>query len=364
MKKILKYCFNTNLWNPTKNEWCQLLASLPKDDREKITRFMFKRDSKQSLVGQVLIRYCLMNLLNIEWNNLCIARTQNGKPFLKLKETLTLAKLTSFDNKVDFNVSHAGDYTIIAAGVVSSSSKKVEKLDEFDQSFKIGTDVMKIDVDHAKASNSSENGESIYQIELRKHERVINGKFSNTEKNFIYNKINPVEKLSAFYRLWCLKESYVKALGDGIGFDVKRVELIPQSELLIDLNLKRHLVANDTQIFVDSKLVKTCKFYEQYYSNRLSNNESEGPTILHIMTLCVVEKDKNNGTKETKEASSSSLNNIQTSSFSENDEFIEITLKEILESNMCTETINETNTKEYDEYWNKFCQKVESPFKI
>ena len=217
MKKILKYCFNTSIWAPTRLEWLNLMSALPTDERERITRYMFKSDLKQTLIGQILIRYCLKNLINVEWNQLVIDRTAKGRPYLKLKETLSGAKISNFDYQVDFNVSHAGDFCIIAAGIyhISSTSGSTSKKNEDssnEDNFKIGTDVMKIDITQIRASNPNDDDEVLFQKELEKHERVINSKFSNLEKGYIYNRPNTIERLTAFYRLWCLKESYVKGI--------------------------------------------------------------------------------------------------------------------------------------------------------
>ena len=73
-------------------------------------------------------------------------------------------------------------------------------------------------------------------MELQRHERVIAGKFSAAEQAFIHGKPSPVERLSAFYRLWALKESYVKALGDGLGFDLKRIEVRARFFIYFDLH--------------------------------------------------------------------------------------------------------------------------------
>lgn len=215
---------------------------------------------------------------------------------------------------------------------------------------------MKIEVDErTRLNNPHDTEEAIYEKELSRHDRVISSKFSNAEKSFIYNKISPVEKLSAFYRLWSLKESYVKALGDGIGFDLRRIEVQPHSELFIDLISKRHLVAMDTTIHVDNKLRKNCKFYEQYFTKNLLNPKEEssgtaGKTQLHIITACIVDKEKKD--------------QGQVSEMSETNEFVEISLDDILTLIIgCTtlDTIDESNSQEYEEYWLKFNQKGESP---
>lgn len=356
MKKFLKYCFNTSTWKPNKVEWLQLLSSITKEEREKVTSFAFKSNSKQTLIGRVLIRYCLQKLLNIEWSCLVIGQSSKERPCLKIKETLNLAKMNSMQYHVDFNVSHSGDYTIIFAGISTLNSAKKSNDNDSDDYFKLGTDVIKIEVDErTRLNNPQDSEEAIFQKVLNRHERVITSKFSNVEKNFIYNKVSPVEKLSAFYRLWSLKESYVKAIGEGIGFDLKRIEVHPSSELFIDLIIKRHLVAMDTQIYIDSKLVKNCKFYEQYFTNNLLNPKEDSSNVktqLHIMSACIIDKEKNQSQTSSMEART------------EMNEFTEMSLEDILTSILsCTslETIDESNNHEYEEYWSKFNQKAESP---
>jgi len=365
MKKFLKYCFNTSSWQPNRVEWLQLLSSIPKEERDKVTRFAFKSNAKQTLIGRVLIRHCLHKLLSIEWSALSLGQTPKGRPYLKTKETLCQAGLNTLPFYVDFNVSHSGDYTIIFAGVQTvtvpgggSGSKRAD-LDTSDDYFRLGADVMKIEVDErTRVSHRQESEEAVFQQELNRLERVISSKFSNTEQNFIYSKISPVEKLSAFYRLWSLKESYVKAVGDGVGFDLRRIEAQPQSELFIDLMSRRHLVAMDTVLSVDSKVLRNCKFYEQYFTNNLLNaaGSSSGgaKTQLHIITTCIVDKEK--GGQGTQAQASMEAR-------TECNEFVEISLEEILTSIIsCTslDTIDESNSQEYEEHWVKFKQKSES----
>jgi hypothetical protein len=210
---------------------------------------------------------------------------------------------------------------------------------------------------------------------------VIESEFSELEKNYIYSKSNPVEKLSAFYRLWCLKESYVKALGDGIGFDIKRVECVPNSELLIDLIRKKHLVVDDTKLLVDGKLVKNCKFYEQYFTSNCANSPKDNANNkvqLHVMTVCIIEKEKltkasssaglsicspSSANTNTTSSSSSSSSSIHEVIRTEMDEFVELNLTDIMPFMMAIEKpVDDATTKEFEENWLKFTEKAESPF--
>ncbi|RNA39483.1 L-aminoadipate-semialdehyde dehydrogenase-phosphopantetheinyl transferase [Brachionus plicatilis] len=343
MRKILKFCFNTTAWSPSRSEWLALLSSLPKEERERTTSYMFKRDSKQTLIGQALIRYCIKCFLNTDWQNICIGRNSKNRPFLKLKETLCLSQLKSVDFVIDFNVSHSGDYTIIIAGMFPTK----KKADDLEESPKLGSDVMKIDITRSKIRHPNESDEFLFQHQLELFERVVESKFSNAEKAYIHNRPNPVERLTAFYRLWSLKESYVKAQGDGIGFDIKRIECIPRSDLLFDLNSKKGLVIEDTQILVDSKLVKNCRFYEQYFmysSDSVPNQYPSQRPHLHIMTHCIIESDKS--IKDRKDADQIG-------------EFVEIGLNDILKDLSYVENIEEFS--EFEEMWKGFSQKDEKP---
>lgn len=212
---------------------------------------------------------------------------------------------------------------------------------------------MKIDIDRSKSKLPNECDEVLFRNELQLHERVINSKFSTIEKNYIYNRPNPVERLTAFYRLWCLKESYVKAIGDGMGFDIKRIECLANSELLIDLNSKKYLVASDSQVFVDSKIVKNLKFYEQYFMNTIGDSKASNERPhLHIMTVCIVENEK---VKESKsQAEASGVMN----------EFVEITLSDLLNAFVLSDKVDEKLDAELEDLWLKFDQKDEKPLMI
>ena len=351
MKKLLKYYFNTNKWSPTKAEWLALLCALPKDERERISRYMFKRDQKQTLIGQVLIRYTLKNQFNLKWNHIVLSRDAKSRPYLNQAETVKLSGMKNLfkSSVLDFNVTHSGDYSAIVSGVLTTTSEVSSGLN-----FRIGVDMMKIDIDRSKIVNPDEtNLYNLYESELGQYARVINSKFGDNERNFIQNKSNSVEKLTAFYRLWCLKESYVKAVGDGIGFDLRRIECQITSDLFIDLNnnstnRNKCLVVDNTHVAVDAKPVRNCKFYEQYFLNRIENNLNH-LSELYILTFCVIEVDT---------ASSASAE----SGGEMLEEFKEVNLSDVMSCVIPVENIGPVNEPDFEKNWSEFCEKAEKPF--
>ncbi|KAL7063845.1 hypothetical protein AAHC03_04410 [Spirometra sp. Aus1] len=48
--------------------------------------------------------------------------------------------------------------------------------------------------------------------------------FAASEWNFLMSGSSDAAKMQRFFRLWCLKEAYVKALGVGLGMDLQTVE--------------------------------------------------------------------------------------------------------------------------------------------
>ena len=85
MRKFVKYCFNTSAWTPNKVEWLQLLSSVSREERDKVARFTFRANAKQSLLGRVLVRFCLQKLLGVEWSRLSLGHTAKDRPYLKLR---------------------------------------------------------------------------------------------------------------------------------------------------------------------------------------------------------------------------------------------------------------------------------------
>jgi 4'-phosphopantetheinyl transferase len=393
MKKILKYCFNTNKWSPSKAEWLTLMSSLPREERERIARYAFKRDQKQTLMGQILTRHALKLMLNMKWIHLCVQRDiKSGRPYLNQTETARLANMRQlFKTNVvlDFNITHAGDYTGLVAGVAAGPAAESAAAAAVSgaHGFRLGIDMMKIDVERARAAAANNTSSDtaidlygLYEAELANYARVITSKFGESERAYIQARSNSVERLTAFYRLWCLKESYVKATGDGIGFDLRRIECSINSDLFIDLSgaaaspashRNKCLVVDNTQVAVDTRPVKNCKFYEQYFLNRVENSVDH-LSELYILTFCVI--DQNSGEAASGGSSSGgSQPSTPTASVSSGglcssgeaellEEFREVTLADVMSSVVAVEPVTPVNSHEFEKMWTEFSEKTEKPF--
>ncbi|XP_060064366.1 L-aminoadipate-semialdehyde dehydrogenase-phosphopantetheinyl transferase-like isoform X2 [Ylistrum balloti] len=91
--------------------------------------------------------------------------------------------------------------------------------------------------------------------------KTMRRQFTNEEWRVIQSPATDKEKLRLFFRLWCLKESYVKALGVGIGFEVGRLNF-DLTTRNIDSN-----VTTDTTLKIDGTPMSEWAFEEQLLGN-------------------------------------------------------------------------------------------------
>lgn len=135
----------------------------------------------------MLIRKLIAEKLLIPWNEIHLQRTSKGKPFL-------VNDILSVHPNFNFNVSHQGDYAVLAS----------------EPELQVGIDIMKTDL---PGSGS-----------VPDFFRIMKRQFTETEWRVIKSMNNERLQLDMFYRHWALKESFIKAIGVGIGFNLQRIE--------------------------------------------------------------------------------------------------------------------------------------------
>ncbi|KAH6829652.1 hypothetical protein C2S53_011431 [Perilla frutescens var. hirtella] len=187
-KGVQRWIVDISNWKPSPHHFNLAITLLPFHEHSSITRFVKLEDRKRALVSR-LLQYALVHqVLGIPFDEIIIRRTPEGKPFLVCDSVKS-----GFPN-FNFNVSHHGDYVAIASepicvvglDIVSHSVPVNETADEFIQCF------------------------SSY--------------FSNLEWCNIFSASSSDEMLRVFYRYWCLKEAFVKAIGSGVGHKLDDVE--------------------------------------------------------------------------------------------------------------------------------------------
>ncbi|XP_059307748.1 uncharacterized protein LOC132059214 [Lycium ferocissimum] len=187
-KGLQRWIVDISEWNPSPLYFSFAMSFLPKHEHSSITRFFKMEDQKRALVSRLLQYALIHQVLGIPYNEIFIRRTAEGKPYLECdKPDLELPNF-------NFNASHHGDFVAIASepiclvglDIVAQTIPEKESVEEFIRSF------------------------SSY--------------FSRLEWFNIINAGSSRQILSEFYRYWSLKEAFVKAIGDGVGYKLDTVE--------------------------------------------------------------------------------------------------------------------------------------------
>lgn len=193
------------------------LSLLPAMEHNKILSYYKIEDQLCAFASSLLQYYYLAKYLNVRPSQIKINYNTYGKPYLDMLGVT-----------LKFNISHSGEYVIMAI------------TDNFD----VGIDVEEMD------------SEFIYQD-------VMKLLFRSSETS-------QVKSLTDFYHMFGKKEAYLKALGVGFG-----TELITTPELSLDLyqhgvidEFKRYHLASSTSL--DKHAVSLCIIENQrsYFRSR------------------------------------------------------------------------------------------------
>jgi len=159
-------------------------VALSLEERQRAERFLREQDRRAYVITHYELRRLLAEQLNVEPSHLEIVADEHGKPYLP-----------NYSDSVCFNISHSGECALIAIADVP-----------------VGVDIEK------------KNEKSDF---LAIAERF----FTQDEFSYISGKPYSDQK-DAFYTVWTLKESFVKAVGQGIVYGLDKFSVI-SPEMLI-----------------------------------------------------------------------------------------------------------------------------------
>ncbi|KAF8671583.1 hypothetical protein HU200_049907 [Digitaria exilis] len=183
---VRRWLVDVARWRPSPAQFDAVIALLPSHDRPAIARFVREDDRKRALVSRLLHYSLVHHVLRIPFRQINICRTPEGKPYLQKNGSA----LPNFN----FNTSHQGDYVGIAS----------EPL------YLVGLDIVSVSKPHGETASEFISNFSSY--------------LTHHEWNCIVRAGTPSQVLTEFYRYWCLKEAFVKAIGAGVGFGLQRIE--------------------------------------------------------------------------------------------------------------------------------------------
>ena len=142
-----------------------LLKLLPKQQQERIMLFKKPDDLQRSLLGEAMCRAILAKVLDQVPSTIELVKSEKGKPYLK------------DHNNIHFNLSHSGNWVVMVL-----------------HDKPVGVDV-----------------ENVREVDYR-----IAQRFFSKEEYAELDLLEGLAKRRLFFRLWTLKESYLKFLGKGL----------------------------------------------------------------------------------------------------------------------------------------------------
>lgn len=208
----------------TNNVFDNLMKYISDSKKIKIKKFINKKDQERSLIGELLLRYIICLKYQIKNKEICISIDEFGRPLLLNSKSY------------DFNISHSDEW--IVCGVNDKC---------------IGVDIEKI-------------------LSLD-YENIAKQFFTKEECDFIF-KTTLNWQLENFYRLWTLKESYIKAIGKGL--------LIALDSFTINID--------ESKIFAISDDKQNRWYFKEYsidtdYKTSICSLTNEFPNYIKVISL-------------------------------------------------------------------------------
>ncbi|KAI5120917.1 hypothetical protein M0805_002897 [Coniferiporia weirii] len=195
------------------------LVLVDTDSQARIKRFYHRKDSYRCLFGRLLPRL-LLKQHGVSPKEAAFGRTTSGKPFVSIPH---------LERTIGFNVSHDNEYVVMAFQLHTPQHGDTPQTEEKDVDVKtIGVDVMKVALPR-------------YEKTLASFVRSISDTLTPSECNSLLKSddnndenVHP-ERLRRLYFIWTLKEAYTKAIGLGLGFNFKRIDVdVHASQITVD----------------------------------------------------------------------------------------------------------------------------------
>lgn len=153
---------------------------LAEDEIDRADKLRFKEHRLRFKIARGNLRLLLSKYLNKKPRQLWIKYGKYGKPYLSEE---------SNKSKISFNLSHSQDTVLYA----------------FTKEREVG-----IDVEHVRA--------------VAKADKIVERFFSDEEKAF-YKSQDRESKSEKFFKLWCAREAYSKAIGSGLNLPKDKIEI-------------------------------------------------------------------------------------------------------------------------------------------
>jgi len=221
-----RWFLDIDKWQPSSDEWAFMLSQLDDvNERNACIKFMFEKDRKLALGSRLLQRFCVREMVGIADEDFQIRRTKERKPYLDFSNPKVRAACAEkgFLN-FNFNATHHGSVVALASEPIMV----------------VGVDVMsEVDRPYGHERGAEAFFESFQQSFTREEWALIrNGVDGDRGEGSLGSEDGDGKdsgsggggsgggddgKFRRFYRLWALKEAYIKAHGLGLGIDLQTI---------------------------------------------------------------------------------------------------------------------------------------------
>ena len=207
----------------------ECIKYLSDDEQIRARNFKIVEKKDQFIITRSILRILLSIAMSKSYEKINIFYEESGKP--SVKDLLN-------GKPIGFNVSHSGNYALIA---VSLSNK-------------VGVDIelMDLHVDYKKLSK----------------------RFFSEQEYDELQKVHYDNQRDIFYRIWTQKESFVKATGHGIKFGLKNFSIILDSDCEVGVRVVTSAPVKDSWF--------TYNIFElDRYKTALTISTKDSDIILH-----------------------------------------------------------------------------------
>jgi len=146
------------------------------EEQARAERFIYQKHKNLFIKRRSILRKLLSSYLSIKPNEIVIKQTNLGKPYV-----------ANVGTEIFFNISHSKDYVLYG----------------FSREAELGVDIEFLNAD----------------IEAE----LISKHFFSSEEITLIRSSKGEYKTDAFFRLWCIKEAYIKLVGKGLSFPLDQV---------------------------------------------------------------------------------------------------------------------------------------------
>jgi len=207
----------------------ECIKYLSDDELIRAENFKIVEKKDQFIITRSILRILLSIAMSKSYEKINIFHEENGKP--SIKELLN-------GKPIGFNVSHSGNYALIAVSLNN----------------KVGVDIelMDLHVDYKKLSK----------------------RFFSEQEYDELQKFHYDNQRDIFYRIWARKESFVKATGHGIKFGLKNFSIILDSDCEVGVKVVTSVPLKDSWF--------TYNIFElDSYKTALTISTEDSDIILH-----------------------------------------------------------------------------------